>query len=72
MSGHGNARFNQAGGARPNYATRRTPQAMGQECAFAAPPPHRVYCMPAAFHATNGMAYQPLVVAYGHSRPSNQ
>lgn len=43
---------------------------MQQQCAFPAPPPNRVYCMPAPFSATDGRTHHVLVDAYGKSRPS--
>lgn len=44
-------------------------QIMQQQCAFPAPPPRRVYCMPAPFTQQDGRAHHRLVTAYGQARP---
>jgi hypothetical protein len=42
-----------------------------QSCQIAPPPAKRVYCSPAAFSPiTPGATYQPLLMAYGNSRPA--
>ena len=38
-------------------------------CFFPAPAPRRIYCYPAPFSQIGGDPYQPLVLAYGFSKP---
>lgn len=38
-------------------------------CHFPPPHAHRVYCQPAAFHASDGRSYHLMTTAYGASRP---
>lgn len=47
----------------------RQPVQQGPSCAFAAPPPKRCYCQPAAFSSLDGRGYQRILDAYGNSRP---
>lgn len=43
----------------------------GQSCQIAPPPAKRVYCSPSPFSpVVPGMTYQPLLQAYGQSKPA--
>ena len=55
------------GGYPPGMAGGRM---MEMGCAFPAPPPARVYCMPSPFTNQTGEKYQRIINAYGHSRPA--
>lgn len=44
-------------------------EAPPNSCMFPAPAPQRIYCMPAAFTQVNGQTYEPLMMAYGYSKP---
>ena len=78
MPSHANAAQTGAGNARENFTMQRScggapaysQAAYGpQECHFAAPPPARAYCIPAAWTSICGCTHHRLLDAYGHSRP---